>query len=82
MTQVAFQLPDEHLAAIDAMVPDEYASRAEAIRAAVAQWLRQIEEKRIDAALAAGYAVVPLGEEESAWAEISVEALDMAGLEW
>jgi Arc/MetJ-type ribon-helix-helix transcriptional regulator len=82
MTQVAFQLPDDDLAAIDALIPSEYPSRAAVLRAAVAEWLRQIEERRIDAALAAGYRLLPPGEEEDEWAGISVEAVNRAALEW
>ncbi len=82
MTQVAFQLPDEDLAAIDALVPDPFSSRAEALRAAVKLWLRDIEERRIDAALAAGYQVLPPGREEEQWAEISRQAVDGARLDW
>jgi Arc/MetJ-type ribon-helix-helix transcriptional regulator len=80
MIQVAFQLPDEDLEAIDALVPDQFPSRAEALRSAVRLWLRQVEEQRIDAALAAGYALLPPGAEEKAWADISAEAA--ARLDW
>jgi Arc/MetJ-type ribon-helix-helix transcriptional regulator len=80
--QVAFQLPDEDLEAIDALVPDKFSSRAEALRIAVRLWLRQIEEQRIDAALAAGYDLLPPSGEEKAWAEISSEALAGTHLEW
>jgi len=82
VTQVAFQLPDKDLEAIDALVPGEFPSRAEALRSAVKMWLREIEEKRIDSALAAGYRLLPAGDEEEQWAEVSVEALDMAQLDW
>jgi Arc/MetJ-type ribon-helix-helix transcriptional regulator len=80
MIQVAFQLPDEDLEAIDALVPDQFPSRAEALRSAVRLWLRQVEEQRIDAALAAGYDLLPPGAEEKAWADISAEAT--ARLDW
>jgi Arc/MetJ-type ribon-helix-helix transcriptional regulator len=82
VTQVAFQLPDEDLEAIDALVPAEYPSRAEALRSAVKMWLRHIEDQRIDSALAAGYRLLPPGEAEDQWAEISVETLDKAQLDW
>lgn len=82
VTQVAFQLPDDDLAAIDALIPDHYRSRAEALRIAVRLWLKELDERRIDAALAAGYGLVPPGEAETEWAEISAEALDQANLDW
>ncbi|HUO47156.1 MAG TPA: ribbon-helix-helix domain-containing protein [Acidimicrobiia bacterium] len=82
MTQVAFQLPDEDLQAIDEMVPGLFASRAEALRAAVKLWLAAIEEQRIDAALARGYEVVQPGHDEEEWAEISRQSLAQSQLEW
>jgi Arc/MetJ-type ribon-helix-helix transcriptional regulator len=82
MTQVAFQLPDEDLAAIDALIPDQFPSRAEALRIAVRLWLKELEERRIDAALAAGYGLLPPTDEETEWAEMSVEALGLADLDW
>lgn len=82
MTQVAFQLSDEDLERIDRMVPNDFPSRAEALRTAVKFWLEIIEQRRIDAALAAGYQVLPPGEAEEQWAEISLEALDSAQLDW
>lgn len=80
--QVAFQLPNEDLRAIDALVPDQFPSRAEALRSAVRLWLKQIEEQRIDAALTAGYDLLPTGGEEKEWAEISAEALAGVHLDW
>lgn len=82
MIQVAFQLPDEDLEAIDALVPEQFSSRAEALRMAVRLWLKQIEEQRIDAALAAGYELLAPGDAEKEWAEISAEALAGAHLDW
>jgi Arc/MetJ-type ribon-helix-helix transcriptional regulator len=82
VTQVAFQLSDHDLEMIDQMVPAEFRSRAEALRTAVRFWLENVEQRRIDAALAAGYQVLPPGEAEEQWAEISVEALGSSQLEW
>lgn len=82
MTQVAFQLSDHDLERIDQMVPEDFPSRAEALRTAVKFWLEAVEQRRIDAALAAGYQIVPQGEAEEQWAEVSVEALDSSRLEW
>lgn len=82
-TQVAFQIDDERLAEIDALVAAaEFKSRAEALRAAVAELLARRREARIDAQLAAGYAVVPPGPEDDVWAEASRDGLRAANLEW
>ena len=82
-TQVAFQIDNRRLAEIDELVTDqEFRSRAEALRAAVGEFLARRREARIDAQLEAGYAAVPQGAEEAAWAAISVEGLRAADLEW
>lgn len=82
-TQVAFQVDNERLAEIDALVHDrEFRSRAEALRAAVGEFLARRREERIDAELEAGYRAHPEGAEEEAWARISVEGLRAADLDW
>ena len=80
--QIAFKLPQEHLDAIDQLVPDEYPSRAEAVRAAVAGFLKSRRERAIDTALAAGYGAKPPDEHDAAWAEVSLEGLGLAELDW
>ncbi|WP_300007867.1 ribbon-helix-helix domain-containing protein [Pseudonocardia sp.] len=82
-TQVAFQIDNQRLAEIDALVADhEFRSRAEALRAAVGEFLAQRREARVDAQLEAGYRAHPQGADEAAWAEISVESLREADLDW
>lgn len=82
-TQVAFQIDNDRLAEIDQLVAEqEYRSRAEALRAAVAEFLARRREERIDAQLEAGYRAAPPGAEETAWAHISVEGLRAADLDW
>lgn len=82
-TQVAFQIDNQRLAEIDGLVSDhEFRSRAEALRAAVGEFLAHRREARIDAQLEAGYAAVPPGPEDDAWAEASREGLRAADLEW
>lgn len=83
VTQVAFQIDDERLAEIDELVAaHEFRSRAEALRAAVGQFLASRREERIDAQLAAGYGAVPPDPAEDAWAEASREGLRAADLDW
>ncbi|MGH8911271.1 MAG: ribbon-helix-helix protein, CopG family [Acidimicrobiia bacterium] len=82
MIQVAFQLAEAELEAIDALVPGEFPSRAEALRQAVKMWLKQIDDQRIDAALAAAYQLVPPGDEEEEWSRISEESAAAADLDW
>lgn len=83
VTQVAFQLDQQRLVEIDLMVErHEFRSRAEALRAAVGEFVARRREERIDAELTAGYAARPSGEEERSWAELSVEGLRTADLEW
>ncbi len=82
-TRVAFQIDNQRLAEIDELVSDhEFRSRAEALRAAVGEFLARRREARIDAQLEAGYREHPQGAEEAAWANISVEGLRAADLEW
>jgi Arc/MetJ-type ribon-helix-helix transcriptional regulator len=81
-TQVAFQLDDESLAKIDALVTTQYRSRAEVIRIAVHDWLARKHSEQVDAALARGYEVAPTGAEEDAWAELSVQGLRAGDLDW
>ena len=81
-TQVAFQIDDESLAEIDALVTGQYRSRAEVIRVAVHDWLARRRAEQVDAALARGYEVTPTGTEEDAWAELSVQGLKAGELDW
>lgn len=81
-TQVAFQLDDESLAAVDAIATGESRSRAEVLRIAVAEMLKRRREAEIDAQLAAGYAAVPQTAEELAFADVSLKGLKAAELDW
>ncbi|CAN5254873.1 hypothetical protein BH20ACT5_BH20ACT5_03730 [soil metagenome] len=81
-TQIAFQIDDVTLAEIDAMVADRYRSRAEVIRLAVHAWLAARHEEQVEERLALGYQVVPAGTAEDEWAELSVEGLKAADLDW
>src|SRR5262249_55860424 len=72
-TQVAFQIDDESLAEIDALVTSQYRSRAEVIRVALHDWLARRRSEQVDAALARGYEVTPIGPDEDVWAELSVQ---------
>lgn len=82
-TQVAFQIDNGRLAEIDALVAEhEFRSRAEALRAAVQEFVARRRDAKIDAELAAGYGVHPPGDEEDAWADTSIDGLTAADLEW
>lgn len=82
-TQVAFQMDNQRLAAIDDLVARHvYRSRAEALRAAVTEFVARRREAQIDAQLAAGYGLRPPGAEEDAWADASAAGLASADLEW
>jgi Arc/MetJ-type ribon-helix-helix transcriptional regulator len=80
--QVAFQIDTESLAAIDALTPSEFSSRAEVIRVAIQDWLARRREEAVDAALAKGYGIAPPGAEEDSWADRSLEGLEASSLDW
>ena len=82
VTQVAFQLDNESLRLIDELAAASSSSRAEVLRGAVRELLRQQREAAIDEQLAAGYAAKPPGPEGRAWAELSLEGLRAADLDW
>ncbi|MGL4744174.1 MAG: ribbon-helix-helix domain-containing protein [Dermatophilaceae bacterium] len=82
-TQVAFQVSSARLAEIDELVAGhEFRSRAEALRAAVQEFLARRHEARVDAQLESGYRAHPQGAAEHDWAEISIEGLRTADLDW
>lgn len=85
VTQVAFQIDNETLDQVDALVSSEFRSRAEVLRAAVREMLARRREAEIDADLAAGYGVRPPdqeNQEDKVWADLSVEGLQAADLDW
>lgn len=83
VTQVAFQIYDDELEQLDAVVAQgEFRSRAEVLRTAVREFLTRRREAQIDADLAAGYGATPPGPEDEAWAELSVDGLRAANLDW
>lgn len=83
VTQVAFQIDGDRLAALDGLVAEhEFRSRAEALRTAVDEFLRRRREARIDAELEAGYQATPAGADETGWADVSIDGLQAADLDW
>ncbi|MGF1647230.1 MAG: hypothetical protein ACFCVF_09990 [Kineosporiaceae bacterium] len=68
--------------AIDALAAGESRSRAEVLRTAVGEFLRCRRDAEIDAKLSAGYGRVPVGSRESAFADVSVEGVRLADLDW
>jgi Arc/MetJ-type ribon-helix-helix transcriptional regulator len=77
-TQIAVKLPDDLSAALDDMVErGVYASRSEAVRAAVAALVRRAAAERIDRAFAQGFNRHPERPEELADAtRLAVEAIE------
>ena len=82
VTQVAFQIDNETLGQVDALVSSEFRSRAEVLRTAVHEMLARRHKAEIDAELAAGYGVRPPAREDEVWADLSVEGLQTADLDW
>lgn len=82
VTQVAFQLDDASLAALDSAASASASSRAEVLRTAVREYLTRRREVAIDAQLAAGYAAIPQGADEIAAADFAVEGLAAGDLDW
>ncbi len=82
VTQIAFQLDNESLREVDAVAAAASSSRAAVLRTAIHELLRGRREAAIDAQLAAGYGAQPPEPEFDAWAELSIEGLRDADLEW
>lgn len=82
VTQVAFQLDNRTLGEIDELAAAQSSSRAEVLRTAVSELLERRREAAIDAQLEAGYAAKPPSREDQAWAELSVEGVRAADLDW
>lgn len=82
VTQVAFQIDNDSLAAVDREARRRAVSRAEVLRLAVHRFLAARREAEIDAQLAAGYGAQPVEGVEDAFAELSVEGLVAADLDW
>ncbi|MBV9313066.1 MAG: ribbon-helix-helix protein, CopG family [Pseudonocardia sp.] len=82
ITQVAFQLDNDSLAEIDAFAAQGGHSRAEVLRMAVRELLARRREEHIEAQLAAGYAQQPPTLAERKLADLSIEGLRAASLDW
>jgi Arc/MetJ-type ribon-helix-helix transcriptional regulator len=81
--QIAFQITNDDLNRVDATVPEEFPSRAAALRAAVHDWLARRNRAAVDEALEKGYADVP--EDTAMTSGLSTaarEALAEVDLEW
>lgn len=57
--QIAITIPDDQVDDLDRLVPDEFNSRSEAVRVAVAEWLAERRAKAIDEQMVAGYTAFP-----------------------
>lgn len=80
--QIAFQIDNDELDDLDSHVGDEFRSRAAVIRAAVHEWLKQKRREKVDLLYAQEYARAPETPDEAAFADVSVEALESADLDW
>lgn len=80
--QIAFQVDDETLNAIDDIAAHDAVSRAEVLRAAVRGLLARRRQDDIDRRLAAGYTAVPHSSEERKLADVSVDGLRAGELDW
>lgn len=66
MSQIAVRLSDAELGRLDALVKEGgFATRAEAVRAAIKMLGSAARERRIEAAYAAAYEQTPLTDEEA-----------------
>ncbi len=68
---ITVRMPDERVAAIDALVAAGRASRAAVIVEAVDRLVAQLESERIDREIVEGYTRIPQTGEERDWAEWS-----------
>jgi len=82
MRRIGFQIGNDAIAEIDQVVSGRYRSRAEVVRIAVHEWLARRRAQQVDAELERGYGVSPTGDEEDEWAELSIEGLRAAKLDW
>lgn len=57
--QIAIVLEDDQVEQLDGLVPEEFPSRAAAVRTAVETWLSQRRSARIDQQYEASYAASP-----------------------
>lgn len=80
VTQVAFPLDNDSLAAIDELAVGR--SRAALLRAAVHEYLARCREEQVDDQLARGYAAEPAADEELGMASASARGLAASGLDW
>jgi predicted transcriptional regulator len=82
MRQVAIQIDAKVVVELDRLAGEGHRSRAEVVRLAVGEWLARQREAATDAALARGYDDLPPGGDERAWADVSVDGLRAADLDW
>ena len=70
---ISVRMPDDRVAAIDALVASGRASRAAVIVEAIDRLVAHLESERIDREIVEGYTRLPETAEELAWAERSTE---------
>ena len=70
MAQLVTRVDDELAAAVDALVEGgEVASRSEAVRLALQQWIDHVRRRRVGERIARGYRDRPQRESEVGWAD-------------
>lgn len=82
VTQIAFQIDDDTLAALDRLASERSVARAEVLRMAVREFLGSHREAEIESHLARGYSERPPGNSEAELAEVSIDGLRAADLDW
>lgn len=76
--QIAVKLPDEVIGGLDQLVSEGcFRNRSEAVRTAITELVRKVEQRRIDEAYAEGYGRLPDTEEELAEAaRLAIESIN------
>jgi Arc/MetJ-type ribon-helix-helix transcriptional regulator len=74
--QLAIKLADQTVADLDRLVSSgEFATRTDAVRAAVERMLADIRERQVTAAIIEGYRRVPGADSEDAWADAATRSM-------
>ena len=70
MAQLVTRVDDELASAVDALVEQgEVASRSEAVRLGLEQWIDHVRRRRVGEQIVQGYREHPQGDSEVGWAD-------------
>jgi Arc/MetJ-type ribon-helix-helix transcriptional regulator len=76
MAQLVTRVDDELAAAVDVLVEQgEVASRSEAVRLGLEQWIDHVRRRRVGEQIVQGYRERPQGESELGWADQATVAM-------